>query len=340
MRLSPRERVKERDSAVPCRTCGRPTWSLAQQCVRCRWFGPPDPEEAEPQRYVGPFWGRWVERDVREPSRRHKALDDPIVPLSATGEILGEARCRACGYNLRGLQAGGICPECAAPIAPSLRPDRLSSADAGWLERLQAGALLLLIGLGAATFGPCLMLPLLSSASRPVVAGQVCSGVLLLAALIGSLLYTAAEPEPRYEPALVPRRVARWSLAAALLSVAGTPVSFSLYVPALVLAMIALPALLLHTRRLLLRADHPRWATQAAINAVGLPTALAGVLASVVASLAASRLAQQVMLLSAFLWLALPVFALWTLLVLFAVMVCLAQAADRARDRSERLGPS
>jgi hypothetical protein len=36
--------------------------------------------------------------------------------------IGGDVHCRSCGYNLRGLQTGGQCPECAADIAASLTP--------------------------------------------------------------------------------------------------------------------------------------------------------------------------------------------------------------------------
>lgn len=40
---------------------------------------------------------------------------------SPAGETLGlDLRCISCGYNLRGLTAEGVCPECAHPIARSI----------------------------------------------------------------------------------------------------------------------------------------------------------------------------------------------------------------------------
>lgn len=47
--------------------------------------------------------------------------------------------CRRCGYNLRGLAATGLCPECATPIALSLVGNLLKQADPDWLDRLRLG---------------------------------------------------------------------------------------------------------------------------------------------------------------------------------------------------------
>ncbi len=50
--------------------------------------------------------------------------------------------CRSCGYELTGLATNGLCPECAAPVALSLRGDDLISSDPGWLAQLARGATL------------------------------------------------------------------------------------------------------------------------------------------------------------------------------------------------------
>ena len=53
--------------------------------------------------------------------------------------------CAACGYNLRGLAAGGSCPECGQPVATSLY-DR-SVARPHWLRCVGLGSLLIGAGM-------------------------------------------------------------------------------------------------------------------------------------------------------------------------------------------------
>lgn len=60
------------------------------------------------------------------------------------GLIAFDLSCTSCGYNLRGLRAGGLCPECANPIDRSLRGDLLIYADPAWLRRLHLGVRLML----------------------------------------------------------------------------------------------------------------------------------------------------------------------------------------------------
>ena len=55
--------------------------------------------------------------------------------------------CMSCGYNLRGLLAGGQCPECGEPIGPSLRPDRLRLADPSWLAKIVHGLRLIYVAM-------------------------------------------------------------------------------------------------------------------------------------------------------------------------------------------------
>jgi len=53
----------------------------------------------------------------------HSSLHpDAAVPQFPSGKILLTIRCYRCGYNLKGIDPAGVCPECAAPIWPSLRP--------------------------------------------------------------------------------------------------------------------------------------------------------------------------------------------------------------------------
>jgi predicted RNA-binding Zn-ribbon protein involved in translation (DUF1610 family) len=66
----------------------------------------------------------------------------PPVPL-AVGEIAADLPCVFCGYNLRGLQVGGKCPECGAPIVRSVQGGLLCHADPRWLGKLLLGLTLL-----------------------------------------------------------------------------------------------------------------------------------------------------------------------------------------------------
>ena len=62
--------------------------------------------------------------------------------------------CVGCGYNLRGVDAAGTCPECGRPAADSLSPNRLALADPAWLGRVVRGLDTIALGLvfGAAMF--------------------------------------------------------------------------------------------------------------------------------------------------------------------------------------------
>ncbi len=51
------------------------------------------------------------------------------VRLDAAGRVDADITGVRCGYNLRGLDPAGVCPECAAPVGPSLRSDLLRYAD-------------------------------------------------------------------------------------------------------------------------------------------------------------------------------------------------------------------
>jgi hypothetical protein len=57
-----------------------------------------------------------------------------------------DSACRKCGYNLRGLQADGQCPECGSPVALSVHGNLLRYSDPVWLRRIARGIGLLLLG--------------------------------------------------------------------------------------------------------------------------------------------------------------------------------------------------
>ena len=63
------------------------------------------------------------------------------APAPPSGPRLTEDRlCRHCGYNLRTQPQSGKCPECATPVALSMRGDLLKFADPAWVRVLALGA--------------------------------------------------------------------------------------------------------------------------------------------------------------------------------------------------------
>lgn len=108
------------------------------------------------------------------------------------GTVDWDAPCGRCGYNLRGLELRGRCPECGAPAWQSLGDDTLASADEPWLHRLQAGAATCNAAfIAAITLG--IAIPFLRSAGG--------TGLLLLlgaacAAAYGAGLWLMTAPNP------------------------------------------------------------------------------------------------------------------------------------------------
>jgi rubrerythrin len=47
------------------------------------------------------------------------------LPAGAQERVGEDIHCRNCGYNLRTLSTGGVCPECGESVAVSTRRDLL-----------------------------------------------------------------------------------------------------------------------------------------------------------------------------------------------------------------------
>ncbi len=83
----------------------------------------------------------------RARARTEKENEEPLIiaPTPEVGErpprVLTGLGCVGCGYDLRGLELDGACPECATPVAESTNPERLVFADRTWLRIVNAGVL-------------------------------------------------------------------------------------------------------------------------------------------------------------------------------------------------------
>jgi hypothetical protein len=84
--------------------------------------------------------------------------------------ILSEQTCIGCGYSLKGLRAGGNCPECGQPIKGKKRAprytDQLVHAPMEWLEVFAAGTLVMFL---AALAGLAMIITLLFAHNRAIL---------------------------------------------------------------------------------------------------------------------------------------------------------------------------
>jgi hypothetical protein len=112
--------------------------------------------------------------------------------LDGTGTVKSDIPCRKCGYNLRGLNSLGRCPECGTPVGLSVQGDLLRFADPNWLMTLRKGVNFILIGL-LVTVIVVFVAGLLQRVLPPVVVQTLALGASVLM-IIGGWLLT--EPDP------------------------------------------------------------------------------------------------------------------------------------------------
>ncbi|XVJ59846.1 MAG: hypothetical protein HEQ23_10755 [Tepidisphaera sp.] len=101
-------------------------------------------------------------------------------------EVVGAGvRCDVCGYELRGLAASGVCPECAASIQSSVNPIcSLRFADREWLARNVRAVWMLkwsARGMAATSAGMLLAPMVFGFADRPAGIIMAVLGVVLIA---------------------------------------------------------------------------------------------------------------------------------------------------------------
>ena len=68
------------------------------------------------------------------------------IVWTTSSTLVVDLPCVQCEYNLRGLPAGGRCPECSEGVTSSLQRDRLLFADPSWVGRIALGQTLVLAG--------------------------------------------------------------------------------------------------------------------------------------------------------------------------------------------------
>jgi hypothetical protein len=200
--------------------------------------------------------------------------------------ILCDVSCRRCAYNLRGLNRDGLCPECATPVAVSMRGELLRFSDPVWVGKLARGAHYAFWGVFVALAAACVG-GAVGRAGSPIGGMIVVVGGLL--SLYGAWLLTDPDPSQTLQPGLLTlRRFVRVALLVDLASdVIEIPVSAAPFAPVLltvwrvlhVLGMLAGQfAELMYLEKLAGRIPDPARARDARIVRWGYAAGLLGVL--------------------------------------------------------------
>ena len=150
-------------------------------------------------------------------------MSEAEVADSESRTIDRDLSCMICGYNLRGLQTAGACPECGTDIARSTQGDLLEFADRNWVGSVYRGTCLLTIadGLLVICILAAIVIPfVLMAVSNPTasnVVGTTFSIMLSVSSLTAIVLmvlgvWLVTKQEPRVsvtEQAASNRRIAR-----------------------------------------------------------------------------------------------------------------------------------
>jgi hypothetical protein len=118
------------------------------------------------------------------------------ISLDEDGRLAESIACRRCGYDLRGLDPDGRCPECRTAVARSIRGDLLRFSDPEWTSRLAAGMFLLILGI-IAQIGWGLVSVSISVPSGAWVgppAGSIGHGLIAMLQILGVWLLTSPDP--------------------------------------------------------------------------------------------------------------------------------------------------
>ncbi len=154
------------------------------------------------------------------------------VLLDEAGHVAESLSCRGCGYDLKGIAADGICPECASAVERSIRGDLLQFCDPAWLDRLGQGLLLIFVGIIAGTvlqigimIAAVIAGAIVTTTGAPgamtivMVTGGLVMAIVTLVNVIGAWLVTTQDPgRTETEAQLSARNVARFLIMVSLVS--------------------------------------------------------------------------------------------------------------------------
>ena len=178
----------------------------------------------------------WLDEDVSPdaPSAHQIPAETP-----ENQQIDFDLNCVRCGYNLRSAFAAGNCPECGEPVETTLRPDLLHMANSTWLGKLRKGMNWLVTGIlmNLGMIPIAIVLGIASTASAmPGNNAPLPLGAMIFLGLLGitiSVIYIVAvwfmtEPEHDIIQNRTSRSVTRWALIPALaMSIVSVFFSFS-----------------------------------------------------------------------------------------------------------------
>jgi hypothetical protein len=211
--------------------------------------------------------------------------------LDADGRLLDDLACRRCGYSLRGLARGGLCPECSTPVGRSIHGDLLEFSDPDWVTRVARGGSAL-----TASIVLIILAPLAATALAHNFGARVVGLALAVPRIVQIAgFWLATEPDPALihrEPLISARRLARYgSMVAAALTItaylggARTPAGLVKLLPTAAgspaarmaaelcvaaLSLVAIVALLRYARSLAMRLPDEQLSRQCAAASVAL----------------------------------------------------------------------
>lgn len=152
------------------------------------------------------------------PAYPHPGGFDPAQPMSSE-PLTSDAPCRKCGYNLRGLNLDGRCPECGTPVGLSLYGDLLRYSDPNWVRTLYRGVRTIIWGIVVAFLGAILMIVLGVAMPSLLAVAPLASVIAGLMWVVGAWMLTEPDPsgigEDKYGTS---RQIIRFAIAVGLVN--------------------------------------------------------------------------------------------------------------------------
>lgn len=118
-----------------------------------------------------------------------------VSTVQTTGLVNTDAPCRKCGYNLRGMDVQGRCPECGAPVGLVVHGTLLKYSNPKWVWGLKRGVSLIIWGIIIMIFAMVAGFVLAATVSPQALVLMGVAWVLLYAMmLMGWWLLTEQDP--------------------------------------------------------------------------------------------------------------------------------------------------